>query len=96
MNNYKIRPGVVLTEICGEYILVSMSKAKEDRPYVMQVNESSAFIWKHMSEWINLKKLVKLISNEYEIEDTEEVTTTVDNFLTQMTELGYLLKEEES
>lgn len=96
MDKYIARPGVILTDICGEYILVSTKEGREDRPYVMQVNETSAFLWKHLSEWTDIKKLTEEIESVYEIDDLEEVTTAIDNFLRQMTELGYLLKEERS
>ena len=60
---YKTRRGIVLTEICGEYVLIA-AKALLDRcPYLTQINESSAFIWKRMVEGATLEDLVSAVKN---------------------------------
>ena len=69
MTVYKTRRGVVLTEICGEYVLIA-AKALLDRcPYLTQINESSAFLWKRMMNGATLEELVIAVEDEYEILD---------------------------
>ena len=90
MTVYKTRRGVVLTEICGEYVLIA-AKALLDRcPYLTQINESSAFLWKRMMNGATLEELVIAVEDEYEILDVDETKTAIDNIITNMMEMNYL------
>ncbi len=89
---YQTRPGVVLTPICGEYLLVSAKGAREYCPYVTQLNESSAFLWRQLCEGKSAEELKQAVAEEYEIEDPEELGAAIDGFLSQMLEAGYLLE----
>ena len=55
MTVYKGRPGVVLTEIAGEYVLVAAKALKGECPYVMQLNETSAFLWRQLGSGMSLE-----------------------------------------
>ena len=90
MTVYKTRRGVVLTEICGEYVLIA-AKALLDRcPYLTQINESSAFLWKRMMNGATLEELVIAVEDEYEILDVDEIKTAIDNIIKNMMEMNYL------
>jgi hypothetical protein len=90
MTVYKTRRGVVLTEICGEYVLIA-AKALLDRcPYLTQINESSAFLWKRMMNGATLEELVIAVEDEYEILDVDETKTAIDNIIKNMMEMNYL------
>ncbi len=90
---YKTRPGVVLTEICGEYVLVSARALLDLCPYVTQINETSAFLWKRLETGASAEQLVSAAAEEYEIEDPEALVSAIDDFLQQMQDLNYLLTE---
>jgi hypothetical protein len=95
MTRYKTRPGVVLTAICGEYVLVAASAAQEHCPYVTELNETSAFLWERLRRGADLEDLMTALGEEYELDDPEAVRQAVDAFLQQMLELNYLLPEEQ-
>ena len=44
MVKYRTRPGVVLTDICGENVLGAASALTDLCPYGSQINESSVFL----------------------------------------------------
>ena len=50
MERYVTRPGVVLTSICDEYMLLAAKAAREHCPYMTQLNESSAFLWRRLEQ----------------------------------------------
>ena len=54
MERYETRPGVVLTNICGEYMLLAAKAAREYCPYMTQLNESSAFLWRLLESGADL------------------------------------------
>ena len=95
MERYKTRPGVILTEIAGEYILVAAKALSGICPYVTQINESSAFLWEHMKKGASEEELIAAVMEEYDIDDPEEIREAVLSFIKQMEETGYLMNEEE-
>lgn len=95
MKKYRTRPGIVLSEICGEYLLVSAREAREHCPYILQINETSAFLWKQMKDGADISKLIEAVSEEYEVERPDEAKAAIEAFLKQMVEMEYLLAEDE-
>ena len=93
MERYRTRPGVVLTSVCGEYLLVAAKAAREHCPYMTQISESSAFLWKLLIDGAGPDELLRAVCAEYEIEDPASARQAIDTFITQMLETGYLLQE---
>ncbi len=95
MTCYKTRSGVVLTSICGEHVLVAASTARQYCPYVTELNETSAFLWRRLSSGVSLESLMAALGEEYELDDPAAARQAVEAFLRQMLELNYLLTEEQ-
>lgn len=88
---YKTRMGVVLTEIAGEYVLVAAKALLDECPYVTQLNESSAFLWRQMEQGASLEELEAAVAEEYEIEDPAMARAAIEAFVKQMEELKYII-----
>ena len=95
MTRYKTRPGVVMTAICGEHVLVSARSIRELCPYVTELNETSAFLWRQLKSGASLDDLMTALDQEYELDDPAAARQAVEAFLQQMLELNYLLPEEQ-
>lgn len=91
---YHTRPGVVLTGICGEYLLVAAKSIRDEIPYVTQLNESSAFLWRKLENGADEQMLEDAVLEEYEIEDRAEANAAIRSFLDEMLQAGYLICEE--
>ena len=94
MTVYRCRKGGVLTEICNESLLVASKTAREYCPYVKQVNETAAVLWKAMTTGAAMEDLMDALQERYEIPDREGAMGQVGTFLKAMIENGYVLKEE--
>ena len=92
--NYRIRPGVVLAEVCGEYLLLATMEAGQHCPYVYQINETAAFFWKLLERGLEEDKMVAEIAAEYETPN-EVVRSDLRQFLEILREKGYLFSKEE-
>ena len=92
---YRTRPGVVLAPVCGEYLLVAANGARSFCPYVTQLNESSAFLWRQLKDGADAEALKAAVTAEYEIEDPCEAAAAIEGFLSQMLQAGYLLEESD-
>lgn len=95
MTRYKTRPGVVLTQICGEHVLVAAAALRDVCPFVTQINETSAFLWRQMTSGADLDSLMAALDKEYDIPDPSAARQAVEAFLRQMLELNYLLPVEQ-
>lgn len=95
MDRYVTRPGVVLTSICDEYMLLAAKAAREHCPYMTQLNESSAFLWRRLEQGSDPDALEQAVSEEYELADPADAREAIRGFLDQMLQLGYLLREGE-
>ena len=93
MERYRTRNGVVLTSICGEYLLVAAQEARKFCPFCTQISESSAFLWRLLENGAEADQLLKAVEEEYEIDDRSSTLQAIDQFVAQMLELGYLLRE---
>ena len=91
---YKTRPGVVLTEIAGEYVLVAAKALLGTCPYVTQINETSAFLWRRLEQGSGMQELLTDVAEEYEVDDLGTVREAIEGFIRQMNEMNYLLLEE--
>ncbi len=96
MEIFKARPGVVLTEIAGEYVIIAVKALMDTCPYVMQINESSAFLWKRLESGADLDELVSAVSEEFELDDPDAAREAIREFVQQMADLNYLtVKKQE-
>lgn len=90
MTSYKSRPGVVLTKLGGEFFLVAIKELMGECPYVTQINETSAFLWKQMEQGATLEALEAAIEEEYEVNDPAAAHAAIEGFIQQMKKLNYL------
>lgn len=95
MERYKTNPGVVLTQVCGEYLLVAARSIRDKVPYVSQISESAAFLWKILEHGADESELFAAVENEYEIEDPANAKAAIHGTIEQLRESGYLLCDTE-
>lgn len=95
MVRYRTRTGVILTSICGEYMLVSAKSLQNECPYVTQINETSAFLWQLLMKGATAEELETAVVKEYEVADPALVRRAIRDFLGQMTKMKYLLTDEQ-
>ena len=95
MDQFETRPGVVLTQICGEYMLLAAKAAREYCPYMTQLTESSAFLWRKLEKGTAQKELERAVLEEYEIEDPAAAGEAIRVFIEEILQRGYLLRKGE-
>ena len=91
MQKYRTRPGIILTSICGEYFLVATKENLPYCPYVTELNETSAFMWKKLETVADLNTLMEAVKEEYEVDDDEALRQSIKDYLTQLLEKKLIL-----
>ena len=92
---YKTRKGIVLTSICGQYVLVASKKARENCPYVTQINETAASCWRLLQNGCTSDALTAHLLEEYDVDDFSLVKKDVAGLLGKYLEEGYIIQAEE-
>lgn len=90
---YRIKPGYILREIAGEYVIVPAG-AESKSPLentVMAPNGSAVFIWKSFEQPRTLEDVVVQGMLEYEVEE-ETIRRSIKRFIKEM--LEYKILEE--
>ena len=90
---YPIRHGVVLEEVCGEYLLLATMDAASHCPYVYQINETAAFFWRLLERQLPEDEMLAAVVAEYDAPE-ELVRRDLGQFLKDLRQKGYLLPEE--
>ena len=96
MLRYRTRPGVVLSSVCGEYVLVAAKSVRDSVPFVSQLNESSAFLWRLLESGAGEAELMEAVQEAYELPDPEMAREAIHDCLQTMLQAGYLLQEGEN
>ena len=94
MKIYRPRPGIVYLSVCGEHLLVATGEARKSCPYITQINEKAASLWKCMQEQEKIDNIAKLIPETSQENKGSELLSAII-FIGKMSKAGYLLIEEE-
>lgn len=81
----KIIKDFILRNIAGEYVLIPTGTTTQEFNGLISLNEIAAFIWNNIENVDDVDDMVKLILEEYEI---DEMTAKIDveNFLAGLKE----------
>lgn len=65
----KIVKEFILRDIAGEYVLVPTGETSQEFNGFITISDTARFIWENIEKTDNFEELVKLILNEYEIDE---------------------------
>lgn len=89
MKNIQVRQGIVLLNVCDEYMLVATREARGEVPFVLHINEVSAFYWEQLEKNSDPKELAKAACIKYNM-TPQKAIQAVQIFLQQMMKRGYV------
>ncbi len=95
MKLYKRRPGVVLTEVAGEHLLVAAAGLEGVCPYVTQISDSAALYWELLGETDSFPALQELAAARLG-KEPKELLLPLIVFFKRMQDSGYLLTEDDA
>ena len=81
----KIKDGFAKREIAGSHIVVPVGKTALEFNAMITLNESGAFYWDIFQNDITIDEAVKLILDEYEVEESR-ARTDVEKFVAMLKE----------
>lgn len=88
-----LQPGIVLTQVCGECMLVATRPARGKCPYVKQLNATGAFFWRLLEQGMDTEDMVQAAAVRYGA-TPERIRPGLLLFLEDLKKNGYLQMEE--
>ena len=89
----KTTEGYLMKEIAGEYVLVPFGKRAEQMNRLISLSDTAAFMYQHISEAADPEEMVRLVSQEYDI-DAGEIRRDIREALISMEQQGLIQIEE--
>ena len=95
MKRYAVRPGVVLLEIEGIFLLCADREARKACSYVREIDEVSAFIYKEVKKGKDCASIESSIREEYDVPEGTDLLKDILSCIQSLYDNHYLLDEEE-
>ena len=85
----KIKEGFVLREVAGSYIVVAIGAAAKTFNGIINLNPTSALLWKELEKGASEHELVERLLSEYEVSE-QTAKEDVHKFVQKLTEAGLI------
>ena len=85
----KIKKGFILREVAGNYIVVSIGEMVKQFNGVINLNQTGAFMWKHLEKGGNQESLVDALLMEYDVEK-EKAEVDAKKFIDTLSKAGII------
>lgn len=90
----KIAKDFILREIAGEHVLIPTGETTQEFNGLITISDTARFIWEHLEQVDSLDEMVKLLLEEYEI-DEKTATQDVVDFISQLLKRGFAVYTKE-
>ena len=88
---YRIKPGFILREIAGEYMIIPVDSESLISNAIMAPNDSAVFLWKAFEQPNTIQDVVVKGMQKYDVEE-ETIRNSVEHFVRES--LKYKILEE--
>ena len=85
----KIVKEFILIDIEGECVLVQTGATKQEFNGLITMSDTAKFIWENMEKVNSFEELIKMILEEYEI-DEETAKKDAHGFINELIEAGFV------
>lgn len=77
----KIKPGFILREMSGEYVVVAVGEAGQNFNGMLRLNETGAFLWRELVDGAETDELARKMARRYEGVSAKAATPDIEEFL---------------
>ena len=68
---YRVRPGYVVREVAGEYLLIPVIMQEDLAAQMAVLNESGKFLWEQLQQEKTVADLIAAMTEEYDVSPEE-------------------------
>ncbi len=85
----KIKDGFILREVASSFVVVAVGKRAKQFNGVINLNETSAFMWRILEKGATKEEIVSKMQEEYDV-DASVLERDVESFTQKLKEAGLL------
>ena len=85
----KIKDGFILREVAGSFVVVAVGKRAKEFNGVINLNETSAFMWRILEKGATVEEILSKMQEEYDV-DASVLERDVKSFTQKLKEAGLL------
>lgn len=85
----KIKEGFMMRKVAGMHVAVPIGEAVKEFNGMIQLNETSAFLWNQLLEETTKEQVIQAVTETYEV-DREKAGMDLEKFLGKLREAGAL------
>lgn len=90
--HHQIREGIVLKNICGEWLLIAVGEAANHCMYVRQINDTLAFYWQKLELGMSEEEIVRAAQEEYDAPE-DMIRADLKGLIKDLYKKQYLIRE---
>ena len=87
--NYEVRDGILLRNICGEWLLIAVGEASKHCLYVRQINDTLAWYWQRIAKGSNTKEIIDEAEACFDA-PRKQIEKDLKDLMIQLCAMGYL------
>lgn len=91
---YRVHPQVVLEVVTDRYLLIAYGEAKDELPYIRELNETGAFYWNMVSLGYNTEIMLAEAARIYDV-PLEILQKDLTDFVQNLEKNGYIFEESD-
>lgn len=88
---YHIREGVILRQVCGDWLLIAVGEAAKHCLYVREINDTLAWYWQRIEEGLGRDGIITAALEQFDAPE-DLILKDVDNLIKGLIRMGYLLE----
>jgi len=87
---YQVTDGVVMKNICGEYLLISTGDARRSCPPYRSLNRSGAYFFALLSQSGDTEIVLKTAKEKFKIDETM-LKSDIAKFISELEKNGFII-----
>ena len=88
---YHIREGVILRQVCGDWLIIAVGEAAKHCLYVREINDTLAWYWQWIEEGLGRDGIIRAAREQFDAPE-ELILKDVDKLIKDLVRMGYLLE----
>lgn len=93
--SYKIRNGIILKNVCNEWLLIAIGESADHCEYVRHINDTFAWYWQQIESGLSSDEIVKKAIEYFDAPESI-IKKDIKELINQLYAMNYLLPQEET
>lgn len=89
----RLKSGFVLHSIGSEHVVVPVDERTKEFHGMIRLNDTGAFLWKHMNDDFTIDTLMSYLEEEYDIKERSAAVKSIENIVNTLIKANVIINE---